>query len=157
MSLLQRLSYRVAMNAAKMLVFGMLVQTAWPVYSQDTTARTNKAKSGWSAFVCFAGQAKGDMVIQDHLEDSLTFTDPGAIEHHRVKSFRMTVTCNGVPLKYLENKSGNRLTKEMKEAVVKFHPGCILVFDAIKIEWISKEFKGASDFNAGSPLRFTLR
>ena len=68
----------------------------------------------------------------------------------------MTVTCNGVPLKYLENKSGNQLTAEMKRKVVKFRPGCILVFDAIWIEYIS-EFKGVPDYNSGMPLRFTLK
>ena len=126
-------------------------------YSQDTTAHSKKRKSSWSSAVSFAGQEKGEIAIKDHLEDSLSFADEEALESNRVKSFRMTVTCNGVPLKYLENKSGNKLTAEMKGEVVKFRPGCILVFDAIRIEWISKDFKGAPDFNSGMPLRFTLK
>jgi len=134
-----------------------LVLFALQGYSQDTTAHSKKRKSSWSSAVSFAGQVNGEITIKDHLEDSLSFADEEALESNRVKSFRMTVTCNGVPLKYLENKSGNQLTAEMKREVIKFRPGCILVFDAIRIEWISKEFKGAQDFNSGTPIRFTMK
>jgi len=49
-----------------------------------------------------------------------------------IASFNLALKCNGNVIKYMENKKGNTLTQEMKEAVLSLHQNCTLNFDGIK-------------------------
>ena len=99
--------------------------------------------------VCFGEVTGGSISILEHLNDSLAFTDPWANEKFKIVSFNLALKCNGNVIKYLENKSGNTLTPEMKEAVVKLRPNCSLSFDGIKSRFRSKDIKGTNELKHG--------
>jgi len=82
---------------------------------------------------CFANVSSGEVSINDHLTDSLQLTSPELNHWFRIGSFHLTVICKSQVLKYLENNNGNKLTAEMKDALKKYHPGCHIYFEGIKL------------------------
>ena len=94
------------------------------------------------AIPSFGEFSGGAISISEHLNDSLLFTDPWFNERYRIASFNLALKCNGNVVKYLENKSGNKLTPEMKEAVLKLHSNCAISFDGIKMVTKEKDMKG---------------
>src|SRR5688572_29312946 len=140
-----------------LLLFNLFVFAG---YSQDTPATSKPNKDYYTVEPSFGGKTKGEIIISDHLEDSLTFTEEEARANHRITSFHLTILCDDVVLKYFENNAGNSLTIEMKQALVKYQAGCTFVFDGIQVEWISKEYqsKGRSYFIVSDPrLRFIMK
>ena len=141
-----------------LLLFNLLFVSA--SYSQDSATTSKSGKDYYTVEPCFGGKTKGEIIISDYLEDSLTFTEAEARTNHRVTGFHLTILCNDVVLKYFENNAGNNLTGEMKQALVKYEAGCTIVFDGIQVERISKEnqSKGRSFFIVSDPrLRFTMK
>jgi len=105
----------------------------------------------------FAGIPGGEINIHEHLDDSLYFSDDCANKTVQIVSFHLALKCNGNVLKYFENKNGNHLTDEMKEAVVELLPGCTLTFDGIKSRTLKKDTRknNYDEFDFGM-LKFTL-
>jgi|GEM_PF-5304916 len=112
-------------------------------FAQDTTGTDRGVKH--SVRTTFGGISGGPIVIGDHLDDSLAFTDPWMNNNYRVASFHLALKCNGNVVKYLENKTGNHLTAEMKQAILKLHPNCSLTFDGIKTLSRRKNLKNVYD------------
>lgn|GEM_PF-5769718 len=100
------------------------------------------AKNSFYLRPCFAGIQKGFLPKYDHMEDSLAFTDSLANDMFHVSSFKIALACNGNVVKYLENKSGNKFTPEMKDAIREMHPGCTISFQGIKAISVKKGFEG---------------
>jgi len=139
-----------------LLLFNLLLVAT--SYSQEVPSTAKPGKDFYTVEPSFGGMTKGEIIISDHLEDSLMFTEPEAREHHRIISFHLTILCDDVVLKYFENKAGSSLTGEMKQSLVKFHAGCTIVFDGFRLERISKEYKGRTYYTPTDPvLRFTLK
>jgi len=106
----------------------------------------------------FGGLTKGsEIAIMSHLEDSLYFTDQEINEMFHIESFHLALKCNGNVLKYLENKSGNKLTPEMKDAVRELLPGCALTFDGIKAVCSDHNVSGWGKEMDPGMLKLTLK
>ena len=136
-----------------------LLISAWQVgFSQEAPSTTKTTQDFYTVEPSFGGMTKGEIIISDYLEDSLSFTDGEARASHRINSFHLTILCDDVVMKYFENNAGSSLTGEMKQSLVKYHAGCTIVFDGIRIERISKEYKGRTYYTPTDPvLRFTMK
>ena len=122
------------------------------IYAQQV-----KRKGSHTLKVCFGGFSGGIISKYDHLGDSLAFTDSVTNEMLHIASFKMAFACNGNVINYLENKSGNKLTAEMKEAIREMHPGCTISFQGIKALFKSKDIHGKfSELDPGI-LKLTLK
>jgi len=143
----------------KMAFLFFLLIPAWQVgFSQDTLTTSKSSKDYYTVEPCFGGKTKGEIIISDFLEDSLTFTEAEARASHRITSFHLTILCNDVVLKYFENNAGSNLTDEMKQALVKYQAECTIVFDGIRIERKAEVYKGRNYFTPSAPvLRFTMK
>ncbi len=124
-------------------------------FSQSTNNQVYKGNL--SDLTTFGGIAKGEISIMDKLEDSLSFCDPFICLHYRIVSFHLAVKCNGHVLKYMENKSGNKLTEEMKEAIREVHPGCTLTFDGIKSMGDGRDVRGTIAIMDFGMVKLTLK
>lgn len=120
-------------------------------------AQSPQPKKSFSLHLCFGGIQSGVISKQDHLEDSLAFTDSLANEMLRILSFKLALACNGNVVKYFENKSGNKLTPEMKAAILEMHPGCAITFQGIKSLWIEKGSGGQDSKLDYLILKLTLK
>lgn len=121
-------------------------------------ARIPGNQSSQTGTICFGDLTNGEVSTGNLFSDSLHFTNALLDSINIVKSFNLTILCNGQVLKYLENKSGNKLTSEMKEAISKFHPGCMVVFDGIKTVYIWPDKYGRYILQDwGGPLRLKLK
>ena len=80
----------------------------------------------------FGGLTGGTISVGNHLGDTLAFTDSLVNQRFVSSSFNLALKCNGNVIKYMENKKGNTLTQEMKEAVLSLHQNCTLNLDGIK-------------------------
>ena len=125
------------------------------VSAQDTTRASSPGDH--IAKPCFGGMVSGAISISEHLDDSLAFTDPWMNERFRIASFNLVLKCNSNTVKYLENKSGNKLTPEMKEAIQKLHPNCTLNFEGIKSPSRQKDVKGIYTEIKVAPFKLTLK
>lgn len=101
-------------------------------------AQPPKTKNSFTLKVCFGGIQSGVISKYEHLEDSLAFTDSLANDMLRITSFKLALACNGNVVKYFENKSGNKLTAEMKDGIREMHPGCTIAFQGIKTKFKQK-------------------
>lgn len=116
----------------------------------------------------FAGLTGGEITLDTLLSGSFQFTETpsqssvlitgfSATDFH-VKSFHLTILCNGHVLKYLENNSGNKLTQEMQNEVKKYHSGCRIVFDRIVLVSSSKDINdNYNTYDDGAALKFVLK
>ena len=120
-------------------------------------AQDPDAKSGEShvAVPTFGEATGGYITIGEHLEDSLMFSDPWFNERFRIVSFNLALKCNGNTIKYMENKSGNRLTSEMKAEVMKLHSNCSISFDGIKM--LSREKDNTGKYTETKLKAFQLK
>lgn len=144
------------MKGSKKLIFTVLLFTVAKLgFSQQPMKR--ESRGSHSVKTTFGGIAKGEIDILDHLEDSLAFTDPYISYWFRVVSFHLAVKCNGVVLKYMENKSGNKLTAEMKEAIRELHNGCSLTFDGIKTVDRDQDMRNIKNVYDFGMLKLTLK
>jgi len=123
----------------------------------QTATKLPADHSAHSATICFAGLTRGEISIDDLASDSLHYTDAFLDSMATIKSFHLTITCNGQVLKYLENNSGNKLTGEMKEALTQFHSGCNVVFDGIKFVYKLRDEHGRHPAEDGGRLKLTLK
>ena len=140
-----------------LLIFICLIK-ATNVFAQDSSAHSKHA-----ILLNFAGLTQGEIVMADHLNDSLHFTsiDINFDSLCHVTSFHLTLTCKGHVLKYLENKSGNILTTEMQDAIKKLHPGCSVIFDGVHVASLDhlgeeSHYKWDSFFSGNFKLKLTL-
>src|SRR5690349_17468948 len=110
------------MKTKKLGLFGFIfILAVLNLKAQDPDAKSGESHVAVPTF----GEASGGYIsIGEHLEDSLLFSDPWFNERYRIVSFNLALKCNGNTIKYLENKSGNKLTPEMKTEVMKLHPNC---------------------------------
>jgi len=120
-------------------------------------AQSAQSKKSFSWRVCFAGIQSGVISKYDHLEDSLSFTDSLANQTLQIVSFKLALACNGNVVKYLENKSGNKLTAEMKEAIREMHPGCTMSFQGIKVLFVKEDLHGKDSGIDNLLLKLTLK
>jgi len=109
------------------------------VKAQDKSDKTSEEHI---AVPSFGGLTGGSISVKDHLNDTLTFTDPWVNQRFEIVSFNLALKCNGNVIKYLENKKGNTLTAEMKAAVQTLHQNCTLNFDGIKSRSKQKDLTG---------------
>jgi len=109
-------------------------------YSNTSVAQTKDNVQ--AAVPCFGGLTGGTISIGDHLGDTLAFTDSLVNQRFVISSFNLALKCNGNVIKYMENKKGNTLTQEMKEAVLSLHQNCTLNFDGIKSRSRQKDALG---------------
>jgi len=128
-------------------LFGML----------NVNAQEPAVKSDHVAVPTFGETSGGTISIQEHLEDSLLFTDSLINARYRVASFNLALKCNGNVVKYLENKSGNKLTAEMKEEVLKLHSNCTITFDGIKMVSREKDPLGKYSETKLKPLQLKIK
>ena len=110
------------------IVFICLLNTA-RVFAQDTSARSQH-----TILLSFGGLTGGEITINQHLNDSLSFRSDviNLVSRSHVTAFNLTLKCKGQVLGYFENKNGNKLTREMQEAIGQLHPGCMLIFDGVQ-------------------------
>jgi hypothetical protein len=125
------------------------------VTAQDTTRTLSPGAHNDKP--SFGGLENGAISISEHLEDSLAFTDPWMNERFRIASFNLALKCNGNTVKYLENKSGNKLTPEMKQAVQQLHSNCTINFEGIKSLSLQKDAKGKYTESKIAPFKLTLK
>jgi hypothetical protein len=128
------------------------------IYSQDSISLTVNDNSSNKLTLGFGELTSGEISIKDHLSDSLVFTNPKFNSMLHVNSFHISITCNNQIIKSIENKAGNKLTEEMKAALIKFHPGCTITFGSIKL--ISTRRDVHENYNTldyGSSLKFILK
>jgi hypothetical protein len=141
-----------------MIVYGILFTSIFSqandLYGQD---KTESIAGDHKAQPCFGELTSGYVTIEDALDDSLAFTDSLINERMQIVSFNLALKCNGNTVKYLENKSGNKLTPEMKEAIQKLHQNCSLNFDGIKSRTKSKDIHGKYTETKHRPLKITLK
>jgi len=143
------------MNYIKVIIAILISCGTMNVSAQDTT-RTSSSGTH-SDKPCFGGMESGAVSINEHLEDSIAFTDPWMNERFRIASFNLALKCNGNTIKYLENKSGNKLTPEMKQAVQQLHPNCTINFEGIKSLSLQKDAKGKYTETKIAPFKLTLK
>ncbi len=79
------------------------------------------------------GWAHKETSILNHLTDSLQLTSSELNENYHVISFRLTIKYNGRVIKSFVNNFNNKLTTEMQNEVVKFHPAYYIIIDEIKV------------------------
>ena len=119
--------------------------------------KVSQSTEGHSAVPCFGELASGYVTIAEALDDSLSFTDPWINERMHIVSFNLALKCNGNVVKYMENKSGNKLTPEMKEAILKLHQNCSLNFDGIKSKSRTKDVSGKFTETKHKGFKITLK
>ncbi|CAN5484049.1 hypothetical protein BH11BAC1_BH11BAC1_25750 [soil metagenome] len=132
-------------------VFFILLFASFGTIGFSQMSHSAMSKGSHPAIISFGGITNGgEIVIMNHMEDSLFFTDPETNSMYCIASFHMAVKCYGNVLKYIENISGNKLTTEMQYAVRELLPGCALTFDGIKAVCLDKNFGGwMKEFNPG--------
>jgi hypothetical protein len=114
-------------------------------------SQSTRAKNKFTIRACFGGINADSITKYEHLEDSLSFTDSLANDMFRIASFRLALACNGNVIHYFENKSGNKLTAEMKDAIRELHPGCTITFMGIVALDKQKDIHGKnSQINPGN-------
>lgn len=104
----------------------------------------------------FGAMTGGNISINEHLNDTLSFTDDWMKQRFVIVSFGLSLKCNGNVIRFLENKSGNTLTAEMKEAVMQLHQNCTITFEGIKSRSLEKDTKGWYP-TSHSPIKLTIR
>ena len=127
------------------------------ILTQASADAQPKGHNSFTLKVCFGGISNGVISKYEHLEDSLAFTDSSANEMLHIVSFKMSLACNGNVVNYLENKSGNKLTAEMKDAIKEMHPGCTISFQGIKTVWVEKGLNGQDSKLDYLLLKLTLK
>lgn len=143
------------MKKRRCLILVFLITIFVNGYSQQPIKR--ESRGSHSVKTTFGGIAKGEIDIMNHLEDSLAFADPYISYWFRVVAFHLAVKCNGVVLKYMENKSGNKLTAEMKEAIRELHNGCSLTFDGIKTVDMDQDMRNIKNVYDFGMLKLTVK
>lgn len=145
----------------------ILIVFLQPAFGQQTAPNNQngisktKSRSGehWSGTIKprFGEAVGGTITIADHLNDSLSLTEPFINERYRIISFNLSLKCNGNVIKYFENKNGNKLTPEMKQAVQALHPNCTIVFEGITMRSLEKSINGRYDEMKPGMIVLTLK
>ena len=134
-----------------------IIITAAIVLFATYIASAQSTDNKQAALPSFGGLTGGPIVVSEHLNDTLAFTDSLLNQRFDIVSFSLALKCNGNVIKYMENKKGNTLTPEMKEAVQKLHQNCTLNFDGIKSRSKLKDLSGKYTETKHKPLVLKVR
>jgi hypothetical protein len=143
-------------NFSRLYILIVMAMIQLPAFSQKNDSLAIGSKK-FLVETTFGETAGGYISISEHLEDSLLLTDSLINARYRIASFNLALKCNGNVVKYLENKSGNKLTAEMKQEVVKLHSNCTITFDGIKMISRQKDLAGKYQETKLKPLQLKLK
>lgn len=101
----------------------------------------------------FAGIHDTYIPIKNYMNDSLYFARSSMNSQMIIKSFHLTISCNGNIIKSIENANNNKFTTEMQDALETVHSNCTIIFGGIKV--VSKYNKPFFEFQ-GLNLKLTV-
>ncbi len=136
----------ISKNTVNKNLFLLLLSSAASL-AQAQEIGTSPHGTSHDVKISFGGITNGTISFSKHAGDSLYFTDPWINHEFHVVGFHLALKCNGYVLKYLENKSDNHLTQEMKDELRELLPGCAVTFDAIRLIHTDDKKDVSRDFN----------